>query len=67
MMARTLEQEEINNLLNTLPDYDKYPDERHKTYQKWFDHHLFTLLDGNPQSIILVASLCADPQKNLQL
>ena len=31
------------------------------------EHHLFTLLDGNPQSIILVASMLADPQKKLTL
>ena len=66
-MGRTLEQAEINNLLNTKPDYDKYPEEKNKIYKTWYDHHLFTLLDGNPQSIILVASLCADPQKRLQL
>ena len=60
-MGRTLEQAEINNLLNTKPDYDKYPEEKNKIYKTWYDHHLFTLLDGNPQSIILVASLCADP------
>ena len=66
-MGRTLEQAEINNLFNTKPDCEKYPLERGKIYKNWYDHHLFTLLDGNPQSIILVASLCADPQKKLQL
>ena len=48
-------------LQNTLPDYYKYPDERGKKYTKLHEHHLFTLLNGIPQSIILVASVLADP------
>ena len=31
------------------------------------DHHLFTLLDGNPQSIILVASLLGNHEKKMTL
>jgi hypothetical protein len=30
VMARELDQGEINDLLNTIPDLEKYPDEKHK-------------------------------------
>ena len=64
VMARDLNQEEINKLLRTKPNFEKYPDEERKwPYKKLHEHHLFTLLNGNPQSIILVASLLADLQK----
>ena len=54
--------------MNEKPDFDKYPNEREKfPYKKFHDHHLFTLLNGNPQSIILVAPLLADREKNLDL
>ena len=50
------------------PDFDKYPQEKSKwPYKKFHDHHLFTLLNGNPQSIILVAPLLADREKHLDL
>ena len=63
-MARELKQEEINKLLKTKPNFEKYPDEERKwPYKKLHEHHLFTLLNGSPQSIILVASLLADLQK----
>ena len=61
VMARDLNQEEINKLLKTKPNFEKYPDEQRKwPYKKLHEHHLFTLLYGNPQSIILVASMLAD-------
>ena len=67
-MGRSPEQEEINKLLNTHPDKERYKDEQLKLpYRALHEHHLFTLLDGNPQSIILVASLLANPQKKLTL
>ena len=62
VMERPLSQDEINTLLATKPDFEKYPDERPKwEYKALHDHHLFTLLDGIPQSIILVASMLSDP------
>lgn len=68
VMVRELEQEEINALLRTKPDFAKYPEEQSKwEYKALHEHHFFTLLNGNPQSIILVASLLADPQKKLTL
>ena len=67
VMARDLDQYEINQLLQVKPDPEKYPDERFKTYIKLEDHHFFTILNGNPQSIILVASLFTDQQRRLTL
>lgn len=50
------------------PDLKKYPEEKYKNlHNKLEEHHLFTLLDGIPQSIILVASLLADHQKKCTL
>ena len=67
-MTRELKQSEIQRLLHEKPDFEMYPDERAKQpYRKFHDHHLFTLLNGNPQSIILTAPLLADPEKNLDL
>lgn len=67
-MARDLDQSEINALLRYKPDFEKYPDELPKwEYKALHEHHLFTLLNGNPQSIILVASLLADPLKKRSL
>ena len=55
-------------MLHEKPDYEMYPDERAKQpYKRFHEHHLFTLLNGNPQSIILTAPLLADPEKNLDL
>ena len=55
-------------MLNCKPDFEQYPDERAKwPYKKFHDHHLITLLNGNPQAIILVAPLLADREKHLDL
>lgn len=35
--------------------------------RKLHEHHLFKLLGGNPQSVILVAPLLDDPLKNMKL
>lgn len=32
--------------------------------KKYQDHHLFTLIGGNPQSILLIAPLLKDPYNN---
>lgn len=68
VMARELEQDEINSLLRMKPSLEKYPEEQPKLpYKALHEHHLFTLLNGNPQSIILVASLLAGPSKKYTL
>lgn len=60
-MGRDLEQSEINALMNTKPDFNRFPEEQHKwKYKSLHEHHLFTLLNGIPQSIILAASVLAD-------
>ena len=67
-ITRDITPKEINALIATQPDFDKYPNEKERWPCKTFhEHHLFTLLNGNPQSIILVAPLLADREKNLDL
>ena len=67
-MTREIPMKEIKQLLCCIPDYEQYPEERAKQpYKKFHDHHLFTLLNGNPQAIILVAPLLADREKHLDL
>ena len=66
-MARPAYQQELDALFKTRIDYEKYPNEEAKEYRWLHQHHLITLLNGNPQSIILTASLLADPQKKLTL
>ena len=67
-MARDLEQDEINGLLRMRPDPQQYPDEQYKPDCRFLhEHHLFTLLNGNPQSIILVGSLLADHRRGMTL
>ena len=67
-MTRDITYKEIKDLINEEPDFVKYPKEKEKwPYKKFHDHHLFTLLNGNPQSIILVAPLLADREKHLDL
>ena len=68
MTGRQITQTEINQLLRTKPDFEHYPEERGCWPYKWLhDHHLFTLLNGNPQSIMLSAPLLADNEKQLSL
>ena len=59
--GRGITQYEINDLLKVRPDKNRYPQEQNKTYRSLHEHHLFSLLNGNPQSISLVASQLADP------
>ena len=59
--GRQITQAEINDLLKIKPDKNRYPQEQHKTYRSLHEHHLFSLLNGNPQSINFVASQLADP------
>ena len=33
----------------------------------WHEHHLFTLLNGNPQAIIIVAPILIDPENPYDL
>lgn len=67
-MTRDIGHKEIKDLISEKPDFVKYPNEKEKwPYKKFHDHHLFTLLNGNPQAIILVAPLLADREKNLNL
>ena len=67
-VAGPIGQAEQNRLLDTQPDLEQFEEERQ--YLKPFklqDHHIFRLLNGNPQSIILMASVRSDPQRNIDL
>ena len=67
-LTREISMREEKNLINEKPDFEKYPAEKEKwNYKKFFEHHLFTLLNGNPQSIHLIAPLLLDNEKNLDL
>ena len=60
-MTRHIPQNEISKLINCKPDFNRYPDEEEKwPYKNLHDHHLFTLLNGNPQAIILISPLLSD-------
>jgi len=60
-VTREIPLREIKAILKEKPNPKKYPDEASKKEAKHLhEHHLFTLLGGNPQSIILVAPLLAD-------
>ena len=49
------------------PDLKKYPHLKWEKVDKLHDHHLFKLIGGNPQSILLVAPMLNDPIKSLSL
>ena len=49
------------------PDEAKYPQEKNIKPKQLHEHHLFKLLGGNPQSIVLIAPLLDDPLKNMKL
>ena len=53
-MTREIPQKEISELLGSKKG-------------KVYEHHMFTLLGGNPQAIILTAPLLADHDKALTL
>jgi hypothetical protein len=66
--VRVIPSKEINDLLRITPNFERYPEEREKPVpMQLHEHHLFTLLGGNPQSIILTAPLLADFENDLQL
>ena len=54
-------------MLKIKPDPTKYPQESQEKLSKLHEHHLFKLLGGNPQSIILIAPLLDDPLRNMRL
>jgi hypothetical protein len=64
---RPITQAEQNSLMKIIPDYEKYPCEKGLRPNELFEHHLFKLLGGNPQSIMLVAPLLNDPNKKIKL
>jgi hypothetical protein len=67
-MTRDIPPSEVKELLEIRPDPLKYPEEANKKVaKKLHEHHFFTLLGGNPQSIILIAPLLADMDKNICL
>lgn len=66
-LSRPISIAEQNSLMKVVPDEKKYPLEKGLKPMKLHEHHLFKLLGGNPQSIILVAPLLDDPMKNLTL
>ena len=67
-LTREIPISEEKNLLHEKPNFERYSEERENwPYKRLHAHHLFTLLNGNPQSIHLVAPLLADSEKNLNL
>jgi hypothetical protein len=66
-LSRPITIAEQNTLMKIVPDFNKYPQERGLKVNKLHEHHLFKLLGGNPQSIILIAPLLDDPLRNMQL
>jgi hypothetical protein len=54
-------------LLKYKPDANKYPHLKNDRPEKPYDHHLFKLIGGNPQSILLIAPMLNDPYKSLTL
>ena len=48
-LSRVIDQNEQNTLLEMRPNFERYPTERFKpTPFILHEHHLFTLLNGNP-------------------
>lgn len=66
-LSRPITIAEQNALMKIRPDEEKYSQERNSKPTKLHEHHLFKLLGGNPQSIILIAPLLCDPLKPIQL
>ena len=67
-ITRDIPAREEKMLLKEKPDFEKYPTEVDNwPYKRFYQHHLFTLLNGNPQSINLVAPLLLDNEKHLDL
>ena len=64
---RPITQAEQNALFQIIPDFAKYPSEKGLRPNQLFEHHLFKLLGGNPQSIMLVSPLLNDPHKKIKL
>ena len=58
---------ETEALRNHKPDAHKYPHLKNDRPEKLYDHHLFKLIGGNPQSILLIAPMLNDPNKSLTL
>ena len=65
-MTREIYHDEILRLLETEVNTNKYQVENKKPL-KFQDHHLFSLLDGNPQAIIIVAPILLDSERCLDL
>lgn len=59
--GREIDESELRELLDTKPNKIRYPTEQYKQYEHFHEHHLFALLNGNPQSINFVASQLAEP------
>ena len=54
--------------MDLVPDYEMFPNERCKPKPRHIsEHHLFTLLNGNPQSIILTAPVLSDQERCIDL
>jgi hypothetical protein len=64
---RLITQAEQNALMNVQPNFTKYPQEKTEFPRELHDHHLFKLLGGNPQSIMLITPLLNDPSLNIKL
>ena len=64
---RIISIKEQDSLLKLKPDLQKYPHLKHDESEKLYDHHLFRLIGGNPQSILLIAPMLNDPNKSLTL
>lgn len=64
---RVIEIKEQEALLKCKPDEKKYPMQKFEKIEKYYDHHLFKLIGGNPQSILLLAPMLRDPYKSLTI
>ena len=64
---RIISIRETDALMKLKPDASKYPHLKNDKPDKLYDHHLFKLIGGNPQSILLIAPMLNDPNKSLTL
>jgi hypothetical protein len=64
---RPIDLKEQNALLEIMPDPIRYPEQQFERARNVQDHHLFKLIGGNPQSILMIAPLLKDPHHALTL
>jgi len=65
--GRPILPKEVNELLAVEPNPKVYRNYKKKPIKKLEQHHLFELLGGNPQAILLLAPLLSNQEKQYQL